>query len=110
MNKKELIVKREHLLEELNDINQKLNRIEELEKPYVAAISSYSGGGEMKCMTEAQARRKFEDYCGKTYYRNGLSYGTYLYRLNADGTKTLLDYQPMGRKDFYPPLFEKGAM
>lgn len=110
MTKNQLIVKRERLLEELNDINQELRRMEELEKPYIAAISSYNGSGETKCKTEVQARKKYQEYCGKTYYRNGLTRGAYLYQFNADGTKTLLDYHPMGQKDFYPRLFRKGAM
>lgn len=65
MTKNELIVKRERLLEELNDINQELYHMENLEKPYVAAITTRSGDGEVKCKTEAQARKNSKNIAGK---------------------------------------------
>lgn len=86
-------------------IEREFERRNNLEKPYVAAISSYSGGGKMQFKTEEQARKKLKEYAGKTYFKNGLSYGVYLYRHNPDGTKTLLESKPMGTKDFRPHGF-----
>lgn len=105
--KNQLIFKRDQLLENINDINQELRRMEDMEKPYVAAISGYSGGGETRFKTEEQAQKKFQEYCKKTYYRNGLAHGAFLYKLNDDGSKFLIDSQPIGQKDFFPYQFDK---
>lgn len=105
LSKTELEQKKEALTRQLNDINHQLKYIETLEKPYVACISSYSGGGQMAFKTETQARKKLEEYYGKKRFRNGLSYGVYLYRHNPDKTITLLEFRPMARKDFYPSEF-----
>ncbi|MGX1195797.1 hypothetical protein [Metabacillus sp. SLBN-84] len=107
MTKNQLIDKAERLRQELNKTKEEIRRVEDLERPYVAAISSYSGGGESRFETEELARKKFTDYCMKDYYKNGLTYGVFLYKLNEDGTKTLLENHPMGRKDFFPYQFDQ---
>lgn len=107
MTKNELFAKRTDLQNQLDAVNQEISVLESNEKPFVAAISSYSGGGSLTFKTEAQARKKYEEYCKKNYYRNGLSYGAYLYKNNEDGAKTLIDYKPMGHSWFYPDGFEK---
>lgn len=106
MTKDQLIVKREQLRENINGINREIRRIKELEKPYVAAISATNGGGETRFKTEKLARKKFEEYAKKDIYRGGASHGAFLFKYNDDGTKTLLDVQPIGKDDFYPYQFD----
>lgn len=110
MSKQQLLIQREQLLTKLQNLDQEISHLDNMEKPYVAAISSYSGGGKVSFKTEEQARRKFEEYCGKTYYRNGLTNGAYLYKHNHDGSKTLLEVKEMGRPDFYPYEFDREAV
>lgn len=100
MDKKTLLTKKTALEEELETINQQLVLIENLEKPFVANVSAYSGHYSSQFKTEAQARKKLNEYAGKNYFRNGLNYGVYLYKWNEDGTKTLLESIPVGKKDF----------
>jgi hypothetical protein len=110
LTKEQLIEKREELRERMNGVDEEIRRMECLEKPFVAAISAYSGGGETRYETEEQARKKFKEYCGKTYYRNGVSHGAFLYKYNEDGTKTLLDVHAMNQKDFFPYQFDQDAV
>ncbi|WP_078598630.1 hypothetical protein [Evansella clarkii] len=107
MTEKQLLEEKEKLLVRIGTIDEKLKRIENMKKPYVACISSYSGGGRSAFATEAQARKKLDEYSGKQYFRNGLSWGTYLFKHNEDGTKTLIEVRPMNRPNFYPSEFKK---
>lgn len=104
MDKKSLLTRKAALEEELVEIEKQLVWINNLEKPYVANVSAYSGHASMQFKTEEKARKKLEEYAGKQYFRNGLNYGVYLYKWNEDGTKTLLESIPVGRKDFKPNL------
>lgn len=107
MTKEQLIQKREQLRGNINSINQEIRRIEDLEKPFVAAISASNGGGETRCETEELARKKFNEYAKKAVYRKGVSYGAFLYKYNDDGSKTLIDVQPINQDDFYPYQFDQ---
>lgn len=100
MNKEELLGRKNELLDEIEEIDYKLYLLNNLEKPYVVELSSYSGGSKAQFKTEEKARKKLAEYKGKKYFRNGLTYGVYMYKWNEDGTKTLLEEIPMGRKDF----------
>lgn len=104
MNKQQLLDRKSELEEELREINENLKLIQNLEKPYVANVSAYSGHYFMQFKTENQARKKLKEYAGKDYFKNGLNYGVYLYKWNSDGTKTLLESIPKGNKDFKPNL------
>jgi hypothetical protein len=94
MNKPELLKRKTEIEKELADINGQLAKIELNEKPYEAVIIGYASPGRssMFFKTEEQARKKFEEYSAKSYYRNGRVDGTVLYRHNDDGTKTRLDF------------------
>jgi hypothetical protein len=107
MAKDQLIEKREQLRRNINNINQEIRGIEDLEKPYVAAISASNGGGETRFETEEQARKKLKEYTNKDIYRGGVSYGAFLYKYNDDGSKSLLDVQPITQDDFYPYQFDQ---
>lgn len=100
----ELITKRDNLKQELIDVENEITLINNLQKPYVANVSAYSGHYSLQFDTEDKARKKLKEYEGKQYFKNGLNYGVYLYKWNEDGTKTLLESIPMGRKDFKPNL------
>ena len=102
MDKTTLLTRKTALEEELENINKQLVIIENLEKPFVANVSAYSGHYSMQFKTETQARKKLQEYAGKRYFRNGLNYGVYLFKWNEDGTKALLDSIPLGRADFKP--------
>lgn len=78
------------LTKRLEDIQKQLNVLDNLEKPYVAVVQSYSGGGRMAFKTLEQAEKKLEEYRGKTYFKNGLNYGVFLYKHNEDGTKEMI--------------------
>lgn len=104
MNKQELLEKKSQLEEKIYEIDQQLYILTNLEKPYVANVSAYSGHYSMQYKTETQARKKLSEYASKQYFKNGLNYGVYLYKWNEDGTKELLVVIPMGRKDFKPNL------
>jgi hypothetical protein len=104
MSKETLLKRKNELENELQEIERKLTILENLEKPYVANVSAYSGHYSMQYKTEAQARKKFCEYASKEYFKNGLNYGVYLFKWNDDGTKTLLEVIPKGRKDFKPNL------
>ena len=98
---KEILLARKSEIEnELAEIDRKLTVIANLEKPYVANVSAYSGQYSMQFKTEAQARKKLKEYEGKKYFKNGLNYGVYLYKWNEDGTKDLLESIPVGRQHF----------
>lgn len=109
LTKDQLIEKREEHRISMNKINDEIRRLECLDKPFVAAISAECGGGETRCETEEQARKKFEEYCGKTHYRRGVIHGAFLYKYNEDETKTLLDVHPINKEDFFPYQFNKDA-
>lgn len=105
MNDKEyLLARKEELKQSLADIEILLNLIDNLEKPYVANVSAYSGHYSTQFKTEEQAKKKLEEYASKRYFRNGLNYGVYLYKWNEDGTKTLIESRAVGRKTFQPNL------
>ena len=106
MNKEQLLNRKLEIESELEEIDQKLRIIKNLEKPYVANVSAYSGHYDMQFKTEEQARKKLNEYKGKLYFKNGLNYGVYLYKWNEDGTKTLLESIPVGRDNFYPSQFK----
>lgn len=109
MDKVLLLKRREELEEEIVEIDKKLVRINNLEKPFVANVSAYSGNYSRQFKTEEQARNKLKEYAGKKYFKNGLNYGVYLFRWNEDGTRTLLEVisMPTGRKEFHPSGFPK---
>lgn len=104
MDKEVLLKRKSKLEEELIIVNRQLTAIESMEKPYVANVSAYSGHYSTKFKTEAQARKKLQEYASKKYFKNGLNYGVYLYKWNEDGTKTLLKSIPLGRENFTPNL------
>ncbi|KON87417.1 hypothetical protein AF332_11660 [Sporosarcina globispora] len=104
MTKEELLNRKEALELEIQNIEKQLRVMTNLEKPYVANVSAYSGHYSMQYKTEAQARKKLNEYAAKTYFKNGLNYGVYLYKWNEDGSKTLLESIPLGRKNFEPSL------
>lgn len=68
------------LIEMANKQEEIISDLKKLLKPYVAAVSSYSGGGEMAFATLDKAENKYREYRSKTYFRNGLNYGVYLYQ------------------------------
>lgn len=109
MTKNQLIHKRDELLDNVNDINQELRRMEDMEKPYVAAISGINGGGETRFKTEKEAQKKFREYCERSQYRNGVAHGAFIYMLNDDGSKFLIDSQPIGDENFFPYQFDKAG-
>lgn len=104
MTKEELLIRKQNLELELLDIENQLEVIKNFEKPYVANVSAYSGNYSMQYKSEKNARAKLKEYATKTYFKNGLNYGVYLYKWNEDGSKTLLESIPLGRKDFEPNL------
>lgn len=101
-DKEYLLARKKELLQEINDIDEKLIVIENMEKPYVVNVSAYSGHYSMQFKTLDKAKKKLNEYAAKTYFKNGLNYGVYLYKWNDNGTKTLLESIPLGRKDFTP--------
>ena len=105
MNKESLLKRKSEIEEELRLINTQLTVIGNLEKPYVANVSAYSGNYSMQFKKEEQARKKLNEYASKKYFKNGLNYGVYLYKWNDDGTKTLLEVIPKGRENFEPSRF-----
>lgn len=107
MTKDQLIQQREQLRGKINNINDEIRRIEDLEKPFVAAISATNGGGETRYDSEEMARKKLEAYAKKEVYRGGISHGAFLYKDNEDGSKTLLDVKPIAQEDFYPYQFDQ---
>ncbi|MCY7948034.1 hypothetical protein P8891_06175 [Bacillus atrophaeus] len=106
MNRDELLEKRKKLLEEVKEIDNQLKVIENMEKPYVANVSAYSGHYSMQFKTEEKARKKLKEYESKSYFKNGLNYGVYLYKWNEDGTRDLLESIPVGHSWFKPHGFE----
>lgn len=90
MNKKGLVERKKQLQAELDRISGEIAAIELLEKPYEAIATGYSGTFSTFFPTEEKALKKYEEYRGKTRFRNGLLYVVELVRHNADGTETLL--------------------
>jgi hypothetical protein len=97
-----LLEMRDNLRKELNDIEDLIIVMENLQKPYVANVYAYSGHYSMQFETEEKARKKLQEYAGKTRFKNGLNYGVYLYKWEEDGTRTLLEVIPKGQKNFKP--------
>ncbi|MES9681767.1 hypothetical protein ABWK22_02380 [Gottfriedia acidiceleris] len=106
MDKEYLLLRKSELENEIIDINKQLTIINNLEKPFVANVSAYSGHYSMQFKTEEKARKKLMEYASKQYFKNGLNHGVYLYKWNEDGTKTLLEVIPKGRRNFQPNLGE----
>lgn len=75
------------LIKLANEQKEAIYDLKRLLKPYVAAVSSYSGGGEMAFDTLNKAESKYLEYRSKTYFRNGLNYGVYLYQWYLEGQK-----------------------
>jgi hypothetical protein len=114
MDKKEIkkkkleTLQRKSILEkEILEIDKELEKLTNLEKPYVANISSYSGHFSMQFATEDAARKKYEEYKSKKRFKNGLTYGVYLYKFEVDGTKTLLEETALGNKSFSSNIVDK---
>ena len=82
-----LLKRKNELEKELNEIEEKLFVLENLEKPYVANVSAYSGHYQTQFKTETQARKKLSEYAGKKYFKNGLNFGVYLYKWESDGSR-----------------------
>lgn len=89
-SKTDLLRKKAEHEKELEKIEEQLFHINNMEKPFVANVVAYSGHYSMQFKTEDQARKKYQEYKGKKYFKNGLNYGVYLYQYNPDGTKTLM--------------------
>ena len=98
-----LVAKKEELQALIVDVDKKLTYLDNMEKPYVACVQSYSGGGRAAFKTLAQAEKKLEEYRGKTYFRNGLNYGVYLYKYLEDGSKKMLKVIPLQKDHFREP-------
>ena len=94
MRRNDLLARKEEIQAELSEINRKLATLDKLDKPFEACVHGYSSPGisSTSWKTEEQARKKYDEYLGKTYFRNGLIYGVILYRNNEDGTRTVLAY------------------
>ncbi|MGF0223933.1 hypothetical protein P5495_021360 [Bacillus velezensis] len=103
--KKEKLEKEKRILEEkLRDVESNITKINNMQKPYVANVSAYSGHYSMQFEKEEKAKKKLYEYASKRYFKNGLNYGVYLYKWNEDGSKTLLESIPLGRENFEPRL------
>lgn len=98
-----LLAKKEELQALIADVDKKLTYLDNMEKPYVACVQSYSGGGSAAFKTLAQAEKKLEEYRGKKYFRNGLNYGVYLYKYLEDGSKEMLQVIPLQKGHFREP-------
>lgn len=95
---KEILLSQKATLEdELERIEARLARISLLEKPYEAIVTGYSGRFSTFFKSESPARRKFEEYNGKQYFRNGLVHGVMLIRHNEDGSQTHLECRSKAR-------------
>ena len=102
MSKLYIKEERERLLEEQEDLYVKLAKVDyqleilgKMEKPYVACVQSYSGGGSMQFDTYEKALAKMEEYKGKEMFRNGLNYGVYLYKHKLNGEREMLMEIPL---------------
>lgn len=98
-----LLAKKEELQALIADVDKKLTYLDNMEKPYVACVQSYSGGGSASFKTLAQAEKKLEEYHDKKYFRNGLNYGVYLYKHLEDGSKKMLKVIPLQKGHFREP-------
>lgn len=94
MLKQELLKRKEELESELDEINTKLSNIELSEKPYEAVVFGYSSPGRSSVFykNEDSARKKYNEYKHKSYFRNGLVYGAAIYKYKEDGTRDRIDY------------------
>lgn len=99
----DLLDLKENLTRKLTDVEKRLTVLDNLEKPYVACVQSYSGGGKAAFKTLEQAEKKLEEYRGKKYFRNGLNYGVYLYKHLEDGSKEMLKVIPLQEHHFREP-------
>lgn len=100
---KELLARKAELEKELDIVEAQLLQIERNLKPYEAVASGYSGTFSTFFKTEEQARKKFEEYYGKTYFRNGLLYGVTLKRHNEDGTIDIIDWRAKEHRSNWKP-------
>lgn len=82
---------KKQLEEQLDSINKRLAQIERLEKPFEAVVFGYAGRFSTFFKSEAQARKKMEEYLSKTYFRNGLLYGVQLRVRDEKGKSTLIE-------------------
>jgi hypothetical protein len=105
--KLEVLLRKSVLEKEIFELDKELVKLTNLEKPYVANISSYSGHFSMQFPTEDAARKKYEEYKSKKRFKNGLTYGVYLYKFEVDETKTLLEETALGRKTFTSNIINK---
>lgn len=98
MKKADLLKRKSDLEKELAELSKEITALELIEKPYEAVIFGYASPGRssMFFKTEEKARKKFEEYSSKNYFRNGRVDGTALYKHNLDGTFTVLDYMEKG--------------
>ncbi|MBN7742772.1 hypothetical protein JYA35_09225 [Bacillus velezensis] len=85
--KEELEKKKRVLKQKLEDIESKIIQINNMQKPYVANVSAYSGHYSMQFENEEKAKKKLYEYASKRYFKNGLNHGVYLYKWNEDGSK-----------------------
>ena len=114
MDKKEIkkkkleTLQRKSILEkEIFELDKELVKLTNLEKPYVANVSAYSGHYSLQFATEEAARKKYVEYKSKKYFKNGLNYGVYLYKWEVDGTKTLIEETALGNKTFSSKIINK---
>ena len=98
-----LAAKKEELQALIADVDKKLTYLDNMEKPYVACVQSYGGGGSSSFKTLAEAEKRLEQYEDKQYYRNGLNYGVYLYKHLEDGSKKMLKVIPLQKGHFREP-------
>lgn len=103
-----LVAKKEELQRLIADIDKELTYLDNMEKPYVACIQSYGGGGSSAFKTLAEAEKRLEEYEDKKYYRNGLNYGVYLYKYLEDGSKKMLKVIPIQKGHFREPDLTMG--
>lgn len=100
MTKEQLLEHKSKHSKILNEIEIRLDIYKRMERPFVAAIVTKTGGGEMAFQHEHEARHKLNEYHSRQHYRNEENYGTYLYRRNDDGTHTLLAKNPINDECF----------
>lgn len=98
-----LVAKKEELQALIAEVDKELTYLDNMEKPYVACVQSYGGGGGSSFKTLAEAEKRLEQYQEKKYYRNGLNYGVYLYKHLEDGSKKMLKVIPLQKGHFREP-------
>ena len=113
MSKTYIKEERERLLKEQEDLYVKLAKVDyqlemlgNMEKPYVACVQSYSGGGSKQFDTYEKALAKMEEYRGKKMFRNGRNYGVYLYKHKLNGEREMLMEIPLNNY-YITPIWNK---